>query len=208
MSVAERLAEVRRGIADAGADPAAVRIVAITKGRPLEQCREALAAGLADLGENRVQEALPKIEALPGATWHLVGHLQSNKARHAGRFALVQSVDSAHLAEAIARHPPAPPVLLQVNTSREPQKSGCAPAAAVELAGQVARLLDLRGLMCIGPAGRDPRPAFDELRELRDECARRLGRPLPVLSMGMTDDWPAALAAGSTMLRLGRALFA
>jgi PLP dependent protein len=154
-----------------------------------------------------VQEALPKIEALPGARWHLIGHLQTNKARHAGRFALVQSIDSLHLAEAVAKHAPGHPCLLQVNTSREPQKHGCAPEEAVESAAAVAQLLDLRGLMCIGPEGSDATPSFVLLSELRDQAQERLGRPLPVLSMGMTGDWREALAAGSSMLRLGRLLF-
>jgi PLP dependent protein len=201
MGVAERLAELRSEV------PAEVAIVAVTKGRSLTDCREALAAGLTELGENRVQEALPKIEELSDARWHLIGHLQSNKARHASRFALVQSVDSLHLADAIARHAPGQPCLLQVNTSREPQKHGCSPEEAVELAGDVSKLLDLRGLMCIGPEGLDPTPSFVLLRQLRDQAQERLGRSLPILSMGMTDDWRQALAQGSSMLRLGRFLF-
>lgn len=187
--------------------PAGTTIVAVTKSRSLEECRAALAAGLRDLGENRVQEALPKMDALPDARWHLIGHLQTNKARYAGRFSLVQSVDSAHLAGAIARHAPGHPCLLQVNTSREPQKHGCAPEEAVDLAVVIGGLLDLQGLMCVGPEGRDPRPSFALLRRLREQAQERLGRPLPILSMGMTDDWREALAEGSSMLRLGRLLF-
>jgi len=182
--------------------------VAVTKGRPLDQCREALEAGLDRLGENRVQEALPKLEAIPTAEWHLVGHLQRNKVRiAAGRFALIQSVDSQPLAEEIARRASDQRVLLEVNVAREEQKHGCPPEQAVHLAAQVAQLLPLQGLMCIGPLNRDPRPAFDELRRLRDEAEQYLGSALPVLSMGMTDDFEAALAAGSSMLRLGRLLF-
>lgn len=181
--------------------------MAVTKGRSVEQCREALDAGLSVLGENRVQEALPKLEALPDVSWHLIGHLQTNKARHAGHFAMIQSVDGRHVAEAIARHAPGMPCLLEVNVSREPQKHGCAPADAVSAAGEVAGLLDLQGLMCVAAAGRDARPEFQELRNLRDRCEEALGRPLPILSMGMTDDWEAAVEAGSSMLRLGRALF-
>ncbi len=187
--------------------PPEVTIVAVTKGRSVDECREALAAGLGDLGENRVQEALPKIEALPEARWHLVGHLQSNKARHAGRFAMVQSIDSLHIAQAVARHAGRLPALLEVNVSGEPQKNGCSPEEAVDLAARVAGLLELRGLMCVGPLTGDPAPAFKLLRDLRDAAQERLGTPLPVLSMGMTDDWRAALAQGSSMLRLGRALF-
>jgi pyridoxal phosphate enzyme (YggS family) len=206
--LAARLAEVEVSIRAAGRDPAGVTVVAITKGRPLSACREALAAGLVVLGENRVQEALPKLESLPEARWHLVGHLQRNKVRlAAGRFELIQSVDSRALAEQIARRAHQQAVLLQVNVAREEQKHGCRPEQALELAAEVAKLLPLRGLMCMGPLHADPAPAFAELRRLRDEAEQRLGSALPVLSMGMSDDFDAALAAGSTMLRLGRFLF-
>lgn len=181
-------------------------IVAATKGRTVIECREALAAGVAALGENRVQEALPKMDALPDAEWHLLGHLQSNKVRAAGPFALIQSLDSVRLAETLARRGGAS-VLLQVNASEEPQKYGVPPSAAVQVAAEVAGLLDLRGLMTIGPLNGDPRPAFDLLKRLRDEAQQRLGRSLPVLSMGMSEDYEAAVAAGSSMVRLGRVLF-
>jgi pyridoxal phosphate enzyme (YggS family) len=205
--VSGQLAEVRRRILGAGGDPDAVAIVAVTKGRSLAQCREVLEAGISDLGENRVREALPKVEALPHARWHLVGHLQTNKVGQvAGRFSLIHSVDSLHLAEALAARGGAG-VLLQVNVGREPQQHGVAPEQAVNLAAEVAGLLDLHGLMAIGPHGRDPRPAFSELSRLRDDAEQRLGRALPVLSMGMSEDFEAAVAAGSSMLRLGRVLF-
>ena len=204
--IAAGLAGVRRRIERAGRDPDGVTLVAVTKGRTAEECRAAVDLGLTVLGENRVQEALGKMDAVPGATWHLIGHLQTNKARHAGRFALIQSLDSARLAEVLAARGGAA-VLLEVNVAREAQKHGAAPEDAVSLAARVAELLDLRGLMGMGPAGGDPRPAFAELRRLRDEAEQRLGRRLPVLSMGMTDDLEAALAEGSTMVRVGRALF-
>ena len=208
MSVRARLAEVRERIRRTGRDPDEITIVAVTKGRSLEQCREALEAGLGDLGENRVQEALPKLEALPAARWHLVGHLQRNKVRlAAGRFALIQSVDSRELATEITGRAPGQQVLLEVNVAREEQKYGCPPEQAVHLAAEVAGLLPLQGLMCIGPLNGDPRPAFEELRRLRDEAEQYLGAALPVLSMGMTDDFEAAVAGGSSMLRLGRLLF-
>ena len=160
------------------------------------------------LGENRVQEALPKIDALPQAEWHLVGHLQTNKVRPAGgRFALIQSLDSESRAAAIAAAAPWQPVLLQVNISREPAKHGAPPEAAVEVARAIARLLDLRGLMGIGPIAGDPAEAFRELARLRLECEQAAGRGLPILSMGMSEDFEAACRAGSTMLRLGRVLF-
>ncbi len=210
-TVLERLAHVSARIAATGRNPDEVAIVAVTKGFGVEACREAFAAGLHMLGENRVQEALPKQEALSkmdGVQWHLIGHLQTNKVKHAaGRFALIQTVDSAHLAEAIARHAPGQAVLIEVNIAREPQRSGVSPEKALELLATASHLLDLQGLMGMGPAESDPAPAFNELRRLRDEAEQRIGKRLPVLSMGMSGDFEAALAAGSTMLRLGQALF-
>jgi pyridoxal phosphate enzyme (YggS family) len=205
-TIASSLAAVRRRIERAGADPDAIAIVAVTKGHPAQTCREAVEAGLTTLGENRVPEALGKMAEVPGAEWHLVGHLQTNKARHAGRFALIQSVDSLRLAEALASRAPSVPVLLEVNVAREAAKHGVAPGQAVQTAVQVARLLPLRGLMGMAPLEGDPRPAFAELRQLRDQAEQRLGRALPVLSMGMSGDFEVAAAEGSTMLRLGTVL--
>jgi pyridoxal phosphate enzyme (YggS family) len=152
---------------------------------------------------------MTKMDEVTGpAQWHLIGHLQTNKVKQAaGRFALIQSVDSLRLAEAIARHAPNQAVLVEVNIAREPQRSGVAPEQALELAAEVAGLLDLQGMMGMAPAEGDPRPAFDELRQLHDDAEQRLGKGLPILSMGMSGDFEAALAAGSTMLRLGQALF-
>ena len=207
-TVLERLARVSARIAATGRNPDEVAIVAVTKGFGVEACREALAAGLHVLGENRVQEALPKMEAVPSAQWHLIGHLQTNKVKQAaGRFALIQTVDTVRLAEAIARHPPGQAVLVEVNIAREPQKSGVPPDQALELIKTVATLLDLQGLMGMGPSHGDPTPAFNELRRLHDQAEQRVGKGLPILSMGMSGDFEAALAAGSTMLRLGQALF-
>jgi pyridoxal phosphate enzyme (YggS family) len=206
--VAERLAQVRERIARTGRNLDDVVIVAVTKGFGPEVCRQALEAGLTALGENRVHEALAKMEDVPPAEWHLIGHLQSNKVRQAaGRFSLIQSIDSVRLAELVARAEPTQQVLVEVNVSREPQKSGVAPDLAVDAAVAVAGLLDLHGLMAVGPTEGDPSAAFDELRRLRDQTQERLGRALPVLSMGMSADFEAALAAGSTMLRLGQVLF-
>jgi pyridoxal phosphate enzyme (YggS family) len=208
MNVRERLASVRERIERAGRDPSEVAIVAVTKGFGAEACLQALEAGLHILGENRVQEALEKMEAVPDAEWHLIGHLQTNKVKQAaGRFSLIQSVDSVRLAEAIAHVVPAQAVLVEVNVSREPQKSGADPDRALDVIAEVAGLLDVRGLMAIGPSEGDPSPSFLELRNLRDRAEQRLGARLPVLSMGMSGDFEAALAAGSTMLRLGTALF-
>jgi pyridoxal phosphate enzyme (YggS family) len=204
--IAANLARVRERIEAAGGDPEALEIVAVTKGQPAEVAQAAVELGLTRLGENRVQEALEKMAQVQGASWHLVGHLQTNKVRHAARFELIHSLDSPRLARALAgRHQP--PVLLEVNVSRDPAKHGVAPEGALQLAREVDGLLDLRGLMAMGPAEGDPRGAFAELRRLREDLQQRLGRPLPILSMGMSDDLEAAVSEGSTMLRLGRALF-
>lgn len=208
MSVLENLARVSARIAAAGRNPDEIAIVAVTKGFDAAACREAADAGLRILGENRVQEALAKMDQVEGATWHLIGHLQTNKVRHAaGRFALIQSVDSLHLAEAIARTDPRQAVLVEVNIAREPQRSGVNPAHVHELIAASSNLLDLQGLMAMGPSHGDPAPAFEELRGLCEEAEQRIGRSLPILSMGMSGDYEAAVAAGSTMLRLGQALF-
>jgi pyridoxal phosphate enzyme (YggS family) len=207
-TVVERLARVSALIAASGRNPDEVAIVAVTKGFGVDACREALEAGLRMLGENRVQEALTKMEEVQGAQWHLIGHLQTNKVKQAaGRFALIQTVDSSRLAEAIARHAPSQAVLVEVNIAREPQRSGVSPEAAVELIKSASSRLDVQGLMGMGPAEGDPAPAFNELRRLRDEAEQEIGKRLPVLSMGMSGDFQAALVAGSTMLRLGQALF-
>jgi pyridoxal phosphate enzyme (YggS family) len=208
MTVRERLAAVRERIERAGRDPSEVAIVAVTKGFSAEACLQALEAGLHMLGENRVQEALEKMEAVPDAEWHLIGHLQTNKVKQAaGRFSLIQSVDSVRLAEAISHIVPSQAVLVEVNVSREPQKSGADPDRALDVIAAVAGLLEVRGLMAMGPSEGDPSSTFLELRNLRDSAEQRLGRQLPVLSMGMSGDFESALAAGSTMLRLGTALF-
>jgi len=205
---AERLAAVRERVRRSGRNPDEVAIVAVTKGRSLAECREAWAAGVDALAENRVQEAIPKLEALPEATWDLVGHLQGNKTGVvAGRFRLIQSLDSERLAERLAARDRRQAVLLEVNVGREPAKSGVDPERAEELALAIAGLLPLEGLMAIGPLEGDPEPAFRELADLAEACRQATGLPLPVVSMGMSGDFEAACRAGSTMLRLGRLLF-
>ena len=216
----ERLAHVRAEIARRQAaagrtDP--VTIVAVTKGFGLEAVEAALAAGLADVGENRVQEALEKLDTPIGrrVNWHLVGHLQRNKAKHvAGRFALVHSVDSDPLAEELderaAGQGAKQRVLLQVNVAGETQKSGCAPADAPALAHRVAALphLALEGLMTIAPFTDDQdvqRRTFRGLRVLRD-AMREEGLWLPTLSMGMSADYGIAVEEGATVIRLGSVL--
>ena len=208
MSVETNLASVRDRIERAGRNPGEVDIVAVTKGFGPEVCREALHAGLRLFGENRVQEGIAKMPKVGEAEWHLIGHLQTNKVAAAvAHFAMIQTVDSVRLAEAIAAEDDEIPVLVEVNVAREPQKTGVDPAEATELIEQIGRLLNLQGLMAMGPAEGDPTHAFKELRHLRDDAQERLGKRLPILSMGMSADFEAAVRAGSTMVRLGQALF-
>jgi len=222
---AERLAAVRARIARAaeraGRPAGAVTLVAASKTVPAERIQAAVASGLADLGENRVQEAEAKIAAVgPGPVWHLIGHLQSNKARRAcALFDWIHSVDSPRLADALDRlaaesgRPPR--VLVEVNTAGEAAKEGVAPGEALALVGHVARLphLELRGLMTVGPLVErvdDARPAFRTLAALLAEAARgpagQDGR-LDTLSMGMSGDFEVAIEEGATMVRIGSALF-
>lgn len=217
----ERLAHVRAEIARRQAAVGRtqpVTIVAVTKGFGIDAVEAALAAGLTDLGENRVQEALGKVETPAGrrATWHLIGHLQSNKAKLVpGRFALVHSLDSRALAEELDRRAAAGAVrqrvLLQVNVAEEAQKSGCTAAEAPELARRVAALphLVLEGLMTMAPftdAVEVQRRTFRGLRLLRDALQEE-GLWLPTLSMGMSADYATAVEEGATVIRLGTVLF-
>lgn len=200
-----------------------VRIVAVTKGHPPEAVRATLAAGLEDIGENRVQEALEKQEALAGlpVRWHLVGHLQTNKAKHVpGRFAMVHSVDSVRVVVELERQMEKGQeeqedsrldVLVQVNVAGEEQKYGCTPDVAVEVLERAAAAshLGVRGLMTMAPLTGDERVqrrTFATLRELRASL-EAAGHMLPELSMGMSADYPAAVAEGATIVRLGTVLF-
>lgn len=194
-----------------------VTIIAVTKTHPADAVTAALAAGLTAVGENRVQEALAKQEALPGVPveWHLIGSLQRNKARQAvNRFALIHSVDSLALAQELDRRAAAGSrqrVLVQVNCSAEPQKGGVEPDQLPALLEAVARLerLDLQGLMTMAALTEDlavQRQAFRLLRELRD-AAQGQGHRLPELSMGMSGDYLVAVEEGATMVRLGTLLF-
>jgi pyridoxal phosphate enzyme (YggS family) len=218
--LAKNLEIVRDAIARSaervGRDPSGVTIVAVTKTFPVARIREAMAAGLRSFGENRVQEAIPKIDEIGtrGVEWHLVGHLQSNKIRFIeGRFRMVQSIDSRSIAEALGRRLRKwLDVLIEVNVAEEPQKTGALTADLLPIAAAIELQpnLRLRGLMTVAPMVADieqVRPVFRRLRELRDDLSQRLGRNLPVLSMGMTDDYPVAVEEGATMLRLGRAIF-
>jgi PLP dependent protein len=195
----------------------AVRIVAVTKTHGPEAVRAAAAAGLTDIGENRVQEAMEKQDALAGVRvdWHLIGTLQRNKARHAvGRFALIHSVDRLDLAAELDRRAAEgsrQAVLVQVNCSDEPQKGGVEPdglPALLDTLGGLARL-EVRGLMTMSALTDDvgeQRRAFRRLRELRD-AGERSGHQLPELSMGMSGDFAVAVEEGATMIRIGTLLF-
>ena len=192
------------------------RLLAVSKTRDAEAVAAMAAAGQRAFGENYVQEALPKIEALRplGLEWHLIGHLQSNKAKDAAlAFAWVQTVDRAKLVDALARHRPddAPPlnVLIQVNIDDEASKHGCRPEDVPALADAIAAQpsLRLRGLMAIpapDPARR--RAAFRAMSALFDATAARHPH-IDTLSMGMSDDYVAAIEEGATMVRIGSALF-
>jgi pyridoxal phosphate enzyme (YggS family) len=213
-TIAERVAHVRQRVERAaersGRSPADVAIVAVSKSFPSQAIEEAVAAGIAHVGESRVQEAaakIPGLRRLP-VTWHLVGHLQANKAKTALElFDIIHSVDSLHLAEVLSHRAQRPlPVLLEVNVASEASKFGFPPSEVIAAAQTVARLphLDLRGLMTVAPWASDPqavRPVFRHLRRLRDTLG------LPELSMGMTDDFEVAIEEGATLVRIGRAIF-
>ena len=218
-----RLDEVRGRIAEAarraGRSPDEVTLVAVTKTVPADAVREAVDSGLSDLGENRVQEAESKIAVLGRtcARWHLIGHLQRNKAGKAvGLFDRIHGVDSVELADALSKRAVASelviPITLEVNVSGEASKFGVTPDDAPAVARAIATLpgLAFDGLMTVGaPVARpeDARPGFARLRELRDALSAGLGRALPQLSMGMSGDYEVAVEEGSTMVRVGTALF-
>ena len=210
--IAANLQAVRRRISEAlQGDSRAVTLVAVSKARAVEEISEALAAGCRDFGENYVQEALEKIDAVPGLAWHLVGPLQSNKTRLAAeRFDWVQTVASEKIARRLSEQRPAGlaplNVLIQVNASGEASKSGIAPAAAAALASTIASLKNvrLRGLMAIPEPGA-PRERYREVRELYEKMKGEFG--FDTLSMGMSDDMDMAIAEGATMVRVGTAIF-
>jgi PLP dependent protein len=210
---------VRAAATEAGRAPSSVRIVAVTKSHPLEAVDAALAAGLHDLGENRVEELDEKVAARgrAAATWHMIGHVQSRKARRASELAdLIHSVDSVHLAERLSRIAVEDgrevAILAQVNTSGESSKSGFELDGASERIHEVAELPGLRveGLMTMAPLVEDEvtlARAFSRLRELGGRLGRNTDRVGPELSMGMTNDFEIAIREGSTMVRIGTALF-
>jgi pyridoxal phosphate enzyme (YggS family) len=209
--VAAHLAEIRERIASAaraaGRAPDAIRLVAVSKEVDAAAVAGAAAAGQRDFGENRAQELLTKVAALEeqslDVAWHFIGRLQRNKVKAiAPLVTLWHSVDRADLGTEIARHAPGARVLVQVNIAGEEQKGGCAPADVGALVDSLVELgLAVDGLMTVPPLVGDPRPHFAALREL----AARLA--LPVLSMGMSSDFEAAISEGSTLVRVGRAVF-
>ncbi len=218
--IATRLDTVRERIARACErayrEPASVCLVLASKTQPPEAIAAAYAAGACDFGENYVQEAIAKRAALgdlAGARWHLIGHLQSNKARAAAEhFDLVHTLDSVRLASALARARPAPPirVLIEVNLGGEASKSGVRPSAAAALIESVRAMVEVRGLMTIPPPAENATVAhrwFAELRQLRDRLAAESGLALRELSMGMSEDYEVAIEEGATIVRVGRAVF-
>lgn len=225
MSVAENVERVqdriRRACVRSGRVPGDVRLVAVSKTMPAEAVRQAYAAGLREFGENRVQEAAAKQKELEDidVTWHLIGHLQSNKARQAcDLFSWIQSVDSLAIAQRIDRFATGLghklPVLIEVHLGDEASKFGVEESELVRLAQQVGALesLDLRGLMVLPPFFDDPqdvRPYFSRLRELavRIEARKLTGVQMRELSMGMSHDFEIAIEEGATIVRVGTALF-
>jgi len=214
--IRENLARVQEAIAracaGAGRSPDGVLLIAVSKTMEVERVRRAIEAGVAALGENRVQEAKAKIEALGHPVpWHLIGSLQTNKAKDAVQlFDCIQSLDRVELATELDRRARAAgrivDALLEVNIGEEPQKGGVPPDQVKSLLGAIGRLdaVRVRGLMAIPPAAEDPeasRPYFRRLRELRDTCG------LEHLSMGMSADYPVAIEEGATIVRVGTAIF-
>jgi PLP dependent protein len=204
------LENIKAACERAGRDVSSVKLIAVTKSHTIDEIRDHVVShGHVLLGENRVQEALPKIEAIPEAEWHLIGHLQTNKVKFCQGFKLIHSLDSEKLALEIARRAEgwgtAPEVLLEVNVGREPQKHGVLPEDTNALLKATrAAGLRVRGLMTVAPAGdlTVARQSFQDLREMRDSLG------LVDLSMGMSEDYQVAILEGATMLRIGRAIFA
>jgi pyridoxal phosphate enzyme (YggS family) len=213
------LARIEAACARSRREPGQVALLAVSKTVPTDRLRDAVAAGLDWLGENRVQEGMAKAPEVPGASWHLVGPLQGNKARKAIEvFESIQSVDSVVLAERLDRLAgelrPATryPVMLQVNVDDDPAKAGFGPAALASSIDDLVGLdhLEIRGLMTIGRLVPEPESARSTFRRLRELSERLRGAGASIgaaLSMGMTDDFEIAVEEGATIVRVGRALF-
>ena len=215
MSLSEVRARVARAAERAGRVPASITLVGVSKTMPAERVKAAYDEGLRHFGENRVQEGVGKIAelALPDATWHLIGHLQTNKARPAARaFHVVHSVDSRRVAEALSKEAQHLDVLLEVNYAGEESKFGFTPDEALAEAPGIAALPNLRlvGLMTVAPLVEDAeavRPVFRGLRELGQRIRDRVDASEWHLSMGMTNDFEVAIQEGATIVRVGRAIF-
>jgi pyridoxal phosphate enzyme (YggS family) len=220
--VADRLEEVRARIEDAAAranrDPHDILLIAVTKGVDALRVDEVISAGVEDVGENRIQEAADKqFKVRHNARWHLIGHLQTNKAgRAAALFDFVHSVDSRRIADALSTH--RPPgldpigVLLEVELTGLPTRFGVHEADVEGVVQQLVNVpsIHLMGLMTIAPFSDDPenaRPTFTRLRHVRDHMEHATGWALPELSMGMSNDFEVAIEEGATMVRVGRAIF-
>ncbi len=222
MGLAENLETIRGRVAAAcdrvSRDPGGVQLMAVSKGQPAEAVTEAAKLGLSLFGENKVQEARIKIGQCPSRLhWHLIGHVQSNKCRDAAHFfEMVQSVDSFDLARelgaAALKAAKRLPVLLEVNVAGESSKFGFKPEILIEelAALNAIERLEIHGLMTVAPWSSEPervRPFFRRLRELKMECEEILGAPMAHLSMGMSGDFEVAIEEGSTLVRIGTALF-
>ena len=215
------LDRIRQAALACGRDPRSVRLVAVSKTVSAERVRQAVAAGVDTLGENYIQEARGKIDALAAlpVAWHFIGHLQTNKAQYAVRlFEMIHTVDTLKLATEFDRQAAnagkTQRVLVQVNVSGEATKSGASEVEAGRLVAEIAKLphLSLEGLMTMPPFFDQPekaRPYFRDLRRLRDEIRQRdlPGVDLRELSMGMTGDFEVAIAEGATLVRIGTAIF-
>ena len=222
MSLAENYQQIQARIEAAckrvGRDPGTVLLLPVSRGQPARAVEEAAGLGLRVFGENKVQEARVKIGQCPGRLqWHMIGHLQSNKARDAVQFfSMIESVDSLELAAEVNKWAhkfgKRVPILLEVNCAAEATKYGFAPEAVPGAVEQINKLprLELHGLMTIAPYTLTPekvRPYFTKLRELKEKGGELLGAPLPHLSMGMSGDFEVAIEEGATIVRIGTALF-
>lgn len=223
--ISENILKLKNHIAaicrEAGRDPKDITIVGITKYSTVDQIREAVAAGIANIGENKVQQGVVKFQGLFGVTKHMVGHLQTNKAKAAlETFDVIQSVDSLKLAQELERQCAKlgrrAEVLVQVNTAGEEQKSGIAPENLLDLLEQMSALkfIDVSGLMTIGPLTDDRkaiRMCFWKTKKFYDEVGKRFkgvaNIKMKTLSMGMSDDYDIAIEEGANMVRIGRSIF-
>jgi len=222
MDLADNLSAIQQRIKNAcsrcGREPDSVTLLAVTKGQPPEAVSQAAQLGLSLFGESKVQEAKAKIPLCPGRLrWHMIGHLQSNKCLDAVElFEMIQSVDSLPLAEELNKRAEQAakrmPIMLEVNIAGEASKFGYPPERLLGELKQINVLprLEIHGLMCVPPWTAEPekvRPLFRRLRELKADCEEILGAPLAQLSMGMSGDFEIAIEEGSTIVRIGTALF-